>query len=456
MLVLELNDAELVLGNPGVAEEFEQIAAEPGCVGFAAASALTGQAAAARSRLQPLLSSSRHWQDLSAVPLGRAHDRALTNADLAYEQLRALLARSEDSDRRLIIALPAGYTREQLGLLLGVAQEAGASEVGLVDAAVAACGLQPIPAHVLHLEMFQHRSLATAIEQSGDTEGARRAQFEVDIGCGVARLEQLWIELIAGEFVRRTRFDPLHEAASEQLLADGLTGWLDALAVNDSVPVSLAVGDNTLQVTLPRGQWLAAAEPVYASLLQLVQRARPAGRIIELRLGARLAKLPGLLERFEALGSCTVVSLPPAAAARGALRFAGHILRGTNTALLCQLPLPLAPRSPDAGNARTAIAPATHVLHGGRAIALSAEPLLVGCDLPSGARGVALPRGLPGVSRVHCRLQLCDGIASVEDNSTYGTFVNDERVHGRLSLARGDRLRLGSPGITLEMIEVVS
>ena len=35
--------------------------------------------------------------------------------------------------------------------------------------------------------------------------------------------------MIAAAFVRRTRFDPLHEAASEQRLWDGLPGWLAAL-----------------------------------------------------------------------------------------------------------------------------------------------------------------------------------------------------------------------------------
>jgi pSer/pThr/pTyr-binding forkhead associated (FHA) protein len=41
------------------------------------------------------------------------------------------------------------------------------------------------------------------------------------------------------------------------------------------------------------------------------------------------------------------------------------------------------------------------------------------------------------------------------DHSTYGTFVNDERVGGRLALRVGDVLRLGAPGVTLELIRVL-
>jgi predicted component of type VI protein secretion system len=66
-----------------------------------------------------------------------------------------------------------------------------------------------------------------------------------------------------------------------------------------------------------------------------------------------------------------------------------------------------------------------------------------------------LPAGLAGVSRVHCRVLLRDGVACVEDLSTYGSFVNEQRVHGQAALQRGDRLRLGAPGITLELIELV-
>jgi hypothetical protein len=98
---------------------------------------------------------------------------------------------------------------------------------------------------------------------------------------------------------------------------------------------------------------------------------------------------------------------------------------------------------------------ATHVLCDGRAWPLRSEPLAVGTQLPEGARALRLPAGLAGVSRVHCRLWLRDGVACVEDLSTYGSFINGERVHGQAVLRRGDQLRLGAPGIVLEAIELV-
>jgi pSer/pThr/pTyr-binding forkhead associated (FHA) protein len=40
------------------------------------------------------------------------------------------------------------------------------------------------------------------------------------------------------------------------------------------------------------------------------------------------------------------------------------------------------------------------------------------------------------------------------DHSSYGTWLNDERVAHRTRLKAGDRLRLGYPGIVLELIAI--
>jgi FHA domain len=455
MLALELNDAQLILALPSGPDEARIVAAAPGVACASDAGLLTGAPAARQAKLQPQRSYQRYWQDLSADPLGRTHQPQLSGADLAFEQLRTLLAEANDSDRRLIIAVPAGYTREQLGLLLGVAAEAGVTETGLVDAALAACALAPVPVHVMHLELHRHRAVVTAVEREG--QGARRARFELDGGWGMQRLEQLCMEIVAGNFVKQTRFDPLYRGQTEQMLADGVGTWLQALQENESVPISLAVDPENPQTELTRAQWLTAAEPCFAALLQLVQSARPAGQMMELRVGRCAQRLPGLVARLRDLNSCVVTLLPEGASARGALRHHAAILRGAEPALVCQLPLELQALAerPQESARPNADRSATHVLCNGRAWPLRSEPLTVGTQVPADLRALPLPPGLPGVSRVHCRLLLRDGTARIEDLSSYGSFINDQRVHGQAVLQRGDRLRLGAPGIVLELIELV-
>jgi pSer/pThr/pTyr-binding forkhead associated (FHA) protein len=48
------------------------------------------------------------------------------------------------------------------------------------------------------------------------------------------------------------------------------------------------------------------------------------------------------------------------------------------------------------------------------------------------------------MSQVHARVYMDDGDVFVEDlNSTNGTFINGEQVHGTRQLFHGDRLQVG-------------
>ena len=73
---------------------------------------------------------------------------------------------------------------------------------------------------------------------------------------------------------------------------------------------------------------------------------------------------------------------------------------------------------------------------------------------PSAGRGLALGGAEAGLSAVHCRLFLDGSVATVEDMSRTGTFVNDLRVRQRGRVMAGDRLRLGHPGLELQLIRL--
>src|SRR5690606_12565963 len=119
---------------------------------------LTGVEAASRVRLKPLLAQTNFWRPLSTAPLTRPPRLAQRTADLAFAQADALLRPHRDPDG-ILLAIPAGYSRAQLGLLLGVINETGVQVAGLVDAALAACSLEPAPARVLHLDLELHQAI---------------------------------------------------------------------------------------------------------------------------------------------------------------------------------------------------------------------------------------------------------------------------------------------------------
>jgi hypothetical protein len=92
------------------------------------------------------------------------------------------------------------------------------------------------------------------------------------------------------------------------------------------------------------------------------------------------------------------------------------------------------------------------VIQDGRAHPIGAQPLVVGAGAGPGRR-LALGAGA-GISREHCALLAQGGEVLVRDTSRYGTWVNGERVAGEAVLAAGDRLRIGTPGVVLELVAV--
>lgn len=463
MLCLELIDAGLALARErGEAANVELEV--PGVAVLEDTATITGKEAAPRIRLKPLLTQTNFWRSLSTEPLPRPSRLIQTTADLAFAQVEALLAPYKADGEGVLLAIPAGYSREQLGLLLGVVNETGVSVAGVVDAALAACSLEAAPARVLHLDLELHQALLTVLEyvgsarSGGDRSGLKRSRYEIAPRHGILALQQTWMRLIAESFVRNTRFDPLHDANSEQRLLDRLPGWLAQLQDSERLTLAIQFGEHPLEIELERAQLIAAAEPHYAELLKLVQEARVAGLPIELRVSHRVAAMPGLVERLSSLRDCELRVLPPGAAALGALAHQAAIRRPADAlALVYQLPVPRAENAATTDDERDSTPPQlrpTHVLFQGRAWAISERPLTIGWS-PADARSLVLPSAAPGVSRTHCAVVRRNGSVVVEDRSTYGSYVNEERVVGLTVLTVGDRLRLGSPGVTLELIQLV-
>jgi hypothetical protein len=449
-LALEINDVGLVLARDGAI-----VGEEPGCAMLDGREPETGAAAARRLRLKPLFAETRHWQDLSTEPLPRATPAAGTFAEIAHAQLVALRAILGAADRQLLVAVPAWYTREQLGLLLGISTEAGLDVVGLVDAAVAAAALEPAPESVIQLELAMQRSVVTVLEHGGDL---RRARYDLLPRLGWSALQQAWLELIAAAFVRKTRFDPLREAANEQLLWDGLPGWIDELQHAPQVNIQITAGGHSHEVELPRESFATAAARIYDGVVQAVQRSRPAAGPMQVRVSHRWAALPGFLERLQALRDCDVLTLPRGAAALGALAYESAVRRPPGAlALVQRLAVPRRAAEGPAAATGTAVPVAdrpTHVVFRSRAWTILREPLTLGAGVTDGARGLSVPAG-PGISRRHCTIARADDGVWLVDQSTYGTYVNGERVTGRVALRAGDRLRIGSPGLECELVRVV-
>ncbi|HEY5624152.1 MAG TPA: FHA domain-containing protein [Gammaproteobacteria bacterium] len=454
-LAIDINDVNLI-----VADASGVLASEPGYAVVGREGVLTGGEAYAQARLRPRESSNRFWHRLSLDEGSAGIDGASNTAQLAFAQLEDIWKRFGGEGRDVVLVVPDHYTRDQLGLLLGLAQECSMPVRALVNAAVAASAC-PYPGHQLvYLDVGLHRVSATALEQGDDV--AARSEQSIE-GVGFASLMDLWAKRVAELFVLATRFDPFHSAQSEQRVYDNLPGWIQALQENDQAELTLPHGDKEVSIEVKRDQLLGAASGFYRAVVQLLAQTRGSGQSLVIQVSHRLLRLPGVMSELARLDDTHVVALDEGQAPMGAIDSLASMAAGEQVKLLKRLPWrrtaveleSTAVKNEPEGAPR--ITPrrervATHIVYRGVAIPVSAEGLLIGREDQDGRRTLVLNGGHSGVSRSHCELVRRDGELRLRDLSQFGTFVNEKRVSEDLAIQPADIIRIGSPGEELQAI----
>jgi hypothetical protein len=465
VLILELNDAGIQAGGEtgtGAAAPFR---ASPGIAIIDGHTVMTGTAASERARLLPKRVYHRFWSELDTRPLARPFPSDLSNADLAHAHLSGIWESIGTGATSVILAVPGTFTAEQLGLILGIARAAGIPVRGLIDAAVAAASTASTAAgRLLHLDLQLHRIVLT--EMSGGAEVMRGA-VRVSDHTGRLALEAAWARRIAAIFVRRTRFDPLHIAATEQELYLRLPEFLARLRIGEQADLELGDPGSGRRVEIRRHEIEAAVEADLEGIVHLARSQTRHGESTAILMSHRVAAIPGLAERLADIDGAERIELPAAASISAVLRDPKSILSpGEELPFVLRLAAAATESSRLDGEAGRVTRPATlsspgatlpptHLLHAGTAHPITPEPLVLGTAVPEGARGLELAGATSGISRAHCRLFRDGDRIVIEDLSAHGSFLNGRRIDGRTEIAAGDRLRLGSPGIELQLIRMV-
>jgi hypothetical protein len=342
--------------------------------------------------------------------------------------------------------------------MLAVARSLSLPIDGFVDSAAVSVAALGLGRSAIALELGLHHAAATSVERDGGQ--VRRRRTVLTERGGFMGLYQAWLDFISTAMVKRTRFDPLHDAATEQQLFDSLGSLARETVSAGSATASLTKGGERFEVALSRDELAQAGQPIYREIVGLLHELRPAGTSVALVVPRAIAELPGLREALEQFVGCELVSLPDGfAAAATSLLDLSERVEGDPVRLLRRLPLGeqatltgTVEREP-IGKRRGGSPTPSHLLLDGHAYSLGGEALVVG-RAPGSARAITLPDGLAGVSRRHCTF-IRDGDELVLlDHSSFGTFVNGERVAERVRVHAGDRVRLGEPGVELALIAV--
>lgn len=412
---------------------------------------LFGRQAADEFRRLPHITSTRHWQSLSTATA------AATASSLIAAELRACTARLRDecaAGESLVVevAVPSGMPREAVARLLAAAQAQALDIGGFFDAsalAVAASGLDGV---TLVVELGLHHLTVSRVSVV-DGE-ARLHDVDTHEEAGLLALHEAWMQLVSESMVLQSRYDPLHEGESEQRLYDKLMASIPELGNSAAVVIGMPTANGACEVTLFAEQFARRASAVTCELDRALRGLRAAGEQVNILVNRNDFALPGVRPVLERLRRARIRVMTPELIVKAVSLQQGDkssgpvaLRRGIASSGAIEIPQLHAGTS-ERGSGR---ALPTHVFHTGNALPIGSR-FEIGSAVEND--GLVLAREITGVSRRHCTLQRIDDEIVLIDHSRHGTWLNDERVDGRIAVAPGDRLRIGQPAVEIELIAV--
>lgn len=435
--IIELNDHELRL-----AENGKIVARSPGCAIVKGTDITVGEAACRQAHLHPRDYHNRFWYQLNQVSLRKPSRAARHHADLAFKHLEQL-HRAAGAPDAVIFVISAGFSKQQLALLLGIAEACKINTVALVDAAVASAAHCVAPGTYRHIEIELHRVVVTDLLIDVDVT---RTNVDVIDGAGFDKLSEKFVAFIADQFLAQSRFDPLHQANTEQRMFDELPNWLQALQQRREIKIYIEHRQARFEATISRDDIVDVAQPLYKDI-----RARIAAHDRCL-IGPRLASLPGFIElpatqfvlsEEMVFGGCASLAKQPAKPNQGLSVITRLTAAEDPSIALSTSSVEPAPVQPSTSGAVLA----THVLCGIHAYELSTTPLYLTAD------GRA-ERSLSGHS-----------IASLRHNGSATHLVCENDAQLRLNdlpvkiespVVSGDKITLEGSTIVYRPIRVVA
>jgi hypothetical protein len=421
-----------------------------------------GQAAASKAHLFPRQIINHFWDHLNTDPLEQSGRHGpQSTAEIAYQHLDLIWQHIQKNGSEIIIAVPGFYGRQQLGLILGIANELSIPVKGFVPLALAAApGAHP-GKMILHLDIHLHRLEVTYLKQG---QQLTLEDSVTGLEKGLIYLHRQWAEAIGQEFVSSTRFDPFHQAASEQELYDRLPGIFYNLRHSPSIAFEMTGGSRTYGITLTRGLIARKAASVYTEIGQIVEGLRtqhgenePA---VVLQLTHRLARLPGCKEILAGIKAAEIIELEEGAGARGVLEIWYQLSdQSGNTEISYFTSRPLSPFQPTLDHKQptdtSRIAQPTHLLYRSLAYPITDKSLTIGCALDSEPNDINITGETAGVSPRHFSVVLEGEEIVLHDMSTHGTFVDEKRINGSITLKLGQTIRIGTPAEKFQVIACV-
>jgi hypothetical protein len=399
---------------------------------------LVGEEGRKNSRLLPRWTNNRFWNQLGVDPVPNGTAMVRHHADLAFAHLEEIWRQIAGETEQVVLVVPGFYSREQLGLLLGMARECGIPVAGLADASLLAASDEVAPT-IIHLDIFLHRITLTVLRADTNLRWVETATVSE---IGLFTLWDRWANILASQFIQTSRYDPMHQAVSEQALYDQLPGWIAALGQTRTHNFELDYGDTHHRVTVSQEQLLGACATVYPQVVQLVRDHVPQGESATVLVSDRFQGFPGLLTSLQLITNVETRTLANDCVHRAAMHHADRIISTSGSVShVTSLPVRAASsHSVDETAAPQASPPPTHLLINAHATAIGNVMHIAGLD----NGGIRTNSDTP-----MCTLYRRGNEMMVENHKGAAVILNGREAPAKATLVAGDVLTIDEMPLTL-------
>ena len=446
--VLEFNDAGLRLS-----DDSGILLSSPGYALVLPKQIEFGESARSQSRINPLNSYNQFWHKLSLDPFSRPVAHYRHNADLAFSHLQDLAGAAE-LEGDVLLAVPGSFSREQMGILLGLIRQSPFRAVGLVDSGLAATVDLPHSDSLIHVDLQLHQVVLSKLQRNGSE--LRRDSVIVVPGTGWVNLSDSLVQLATNAFIQQCRFNPQHNAESEQMLLDGVPQWLqDEASVRSgsederrSIEIRLTHNSNVHLANLPRNALATRLQSYYQKILQQLQLLDPT-ETVPLVISDRMQALPGLHEVLTGQQAARAIQvLSENAVGAACLRYSDVLTSAPEAVRFVSQMRSEASSGKNTQTSTAAERPApTHLL-----MQHQARSLAAGLFLCRGEQGLCLLQKNAASLPVIAELVHADGVYSLKPSAELQ--LNGRPVTATQTLQLGDVIRVKGQPEAIELIRV--
>jgi hypothetical protein len=299
---IELNDAGILQAVNG-----ELVSSSPAYAVLDNNQLLLGNEARSKARLLPTWTNNRFWNHLSSDSIANATHNIRHHADLAFAHLENIWQPLSKLSDQVVIGVPGFYNQQQLGLLLGMAKEAKIPVAGIVDSALAAIASETSHTSLIYLDISLHRISLTQFQ----IDDQIRKTHHVNVTeTGLFTLMDRWASVIAQQYIQSSRFDPMHDAKSEQVLFDRLPTWL----IEGKNTFEMDIDGVTHSVQVPEDQLIHVGQSVYPKITEAIESLLNPSSLTSLFVSHRFKGFKGLHKTLETLKGLDLQYLKDASA----------------------------------------------------------------------------------------------------------------------------------------------